>query len=130
MINYLIKLLVISMVFFTSSAFATSYSGKVEHLQLGDAAEADIIMGVDKDSYLLVTLNPTPTFVGGTNCNVGDSSNRLMVDPNTYHGKLMFSLLLAAKAAGQTVTLNGANFCFNHSSGSLKWEEVKTIKVH
>lgn len=108
---------------FLSSAHAGSYSGKVTHLQAGNAQKASL-SPLTGTSYLMVTLDPLPTITASC---AKDPARRLIIDATTEHGKLMSSILIAAKAASQEVTLGGYSECVSQSSSGNTIEMINWV---
>ena len=108
---------------FLSSTHAGNYSGTVKYLQAGDGNKASL-SPLTGSSYLIVTLDPLPTI--SASC-AKDPANRLIIDAASEHGKLMSSILIAAKAAAQEVTLAGYSECVTQSSSGNTIEIINWV---
>ncbi len=95
----MVKYICILIIFFATNTFAGNTEGKVDYIQAGSGWTSDNV-------YFLVKVNAARN--GKPACATDD---RMAVNPATEAGKVMLSMLLAAKAASQTVELVGSNNC-------------------
>jgi len=91
--------LLIALMSFSALSSAGTGNGKIAMIQAGHGYSTENV-------YFLITIDGVRVKSG---CAANDP--RMAINPATEAGKVMLSMLLAAKAAGQTVEVHGTSEC-------------------
>ena len=96
------------------TASASRIEGKISFIQAGPGWTSD-------DAYFLVKMIDART--DKAEC---ATDERLAINPTTNSGKVIVSMLLAAKAAGQTVEIIGSDDC---AIMGREFESIRYVRV-